>query len=561
MFDLIHTLEVMKPYNILLIQACIVILIPFLLWRTLKLSKFLPLGVVQIFAGVLLGPAIFGALFPDLFKVLFGTFELVKEGKVVGSIARADGISAVATIAVCLFGFLAGADADKNVIAKSGPSIASIGVIGMAIGWSIASTVGYFIYSAMPQSHFPDTSRSGFTLAFGLLVAVSALPLLAVILRDLDFTRKRIGAVALASAGIADTMMWLGLAIVVALSVIGGDIWHALLVAGLGGALSIGFIKLVAGPILDSLFDSNAPESAIMTLTALSILVASAITSITDLHPVLGAFVAGIFLPDRARELAAHRLDQTTVLVLMPFFFLFSGLRTNFSFSDPNVWILFAICTVLSLTGKAIGHAIGARLTGENWPLSLGVGLLLQSKGIMGLIVCNVFYDKQIVSPLMFSAAVLMCLATTGIPTFILRWAANKYGTALTQGDKKDAPLEIVAAPASSKPVLARLEFGDDRDPISITKPSVVIGRQSTDDIRLEDVRVSRSHVLLTIEKDGRARLKNQTADRSEPNPVTVNGVYQEDAEIKDGDKISVGGFDFTYREALDAAARRMVPA
>ena len=193
--------------------------------------------------------------------------------------------------------------------------------------------------------------------------------------------------------------------------------------------------------------------------------------------------------------------------------------------------------------------------------LSLGVGLLLQSKGIMGLIVCNVFYDKQIVSPLMFSAAVLMCLATTGIPTFILRWAANKYGTALTQGDKKDAPLEIVAAPASSKPVLARLEFGDDRDPISITKPSVVIGRQSTDDIRLEDVRVSRSHVLLTIEKDGRARLKNQTADRSEPNPVTVNGVYQEDAEIKDGDKISVGGFDFTYREALDAAARRMVPA
>ena len=97
MFDLIHTLEVMKPYNILLIQACIVILIPFLLWRTLKLSKFLPLGVVQIFAGVLLGPAIFGALFPDLFKVLFGTFDLVKEGKVVGKIVRADGISAVAT--------------------------------------------------------------------------------------------------------------------------------------------------------------------------------------------------------------------------------------------------------------------------------------------------------------------------------------------------------------------------------------------------------------------------------------------------------------------------------
>jgi Kef-type K+ transport system membrane component KefB len=560
MFDLIDVLNHVKPQYMLLIQACIVILIPFLLWRTLGLSRWIPLGVIQIVAGVLLGPAIFGALFPDLFKSLFGVVEFLKDGKPVKYI-RNEGIGAVANIAVCLFGFLAGADADKKVIANSGPSVASIGVVGMLLGWAIASFIGYFVYSWLPQSHFPDTSHFGFTLAFGLVVAVSALPVLALILRDLDFTRKRIGAVALASAGIADSLMWLGLAIVVAVSVIGGSIAKALMVAALGGILSYGFVRFVAYPILERLFDQKAPEAAIITICALAIFVASAITGITELHPVLGAFVAGLFLPDRARELAAHRFDQTTVLVLMPFFFLFSGLRTNFSFGDPNIWILFGITIFLCIFGKAVAHALAAKLTGENWPFSATVGLLLQSKGLMGLIVCNVFYDKQIVSPLMFSAAVLMCIASTILPTPILRAAERKYGKRLTQGDKADEPVEIISPPANSKPVLARLEFEGDRDPISITQSSSVLGRHTTDDIRIDDVRMSRSHILLTIEKDGRARLKNQTADRAEPNPVTVNGVYQEDAEIKDGDKITVGGFGFTYREALDAAARRVAPA
>ena len=178
----------------------------------------------------------------------------------------------------------------------------------------------------------------------------------------------------------------------------------------------------------------------------------------------------------------------------------------------------------------------------------------------MGLIVCNVLFEKQIVSPLMFSAAVLMCIVTTILPTPILRPAERKYGARLTQGDKVDAPVAITAPTAPAMPTLARLEFEGERDPILVTKPTAVIGRHTSDDIRIEDVRVSRSHALLTVEKDGRARLKNQTADRAEPNPVTVNGIYQEDTEIKDGDKIGVGGFGFTYREALDAAARRTSP-
>src|ERR1700753_3860026 len=130
--DLIAFLQHMKLGNILLVHASIVILIPYLLWRTLRLGRWFPLGVIQIFAGVLLGPAVFGALSPKLFNSLFGVVTLGAE-----KINRADPILALATIAVCLFGFLAGADADKEVIGKSGKTIASIGIIGMLVGWTL----------------------------------------------------------------------------------------------------------------------------------------------------------------------------------------------------------------------------------------------------------------------------------------------------------------------------------------------------------------------------------------------------------------------------------------
>ncbi|MBS0243456.1 MAG: cation:proton antiporter, partial [Proteobacteria bacterium] len=418
MSHVLDELRTIPPEYMILMQACIVVLIPYLLWRTAGLSRWVPLGVIQILSGVLLGPAIFGVFFPELFNALFGVIK-TEAGSV--KWVRTAAIQPVAFIAVCLFGFLAGADADKKVIANSGPAIVSIGTFGMLIGWSLGSIVGWFVYEIIPEAHFPSTPRYGFALGFGLVTSVSALPVLALILRDLDFTRKRIGAVSLASAGIADSIMWIGLALVVALSVIDGSITHALGEAAIGGALSYAFVAFVASPIINRLFDAKAPEAAIITICALSIFFASTITGITHLHPVLGAFVAGLFLPDRARELAAHRFDQTTVLVLMPFFFLFSGLRTNFSFSDANIWILFALSIGLSLFGKAISHAIAAKVSGEGWPFAIAVGLLLQSKGLMGLIVCNVLYDKQIVSPLMFSAAVLMCIGSTVLPTPILR--------------------------------------------------------------------------------------------------------------------------------------------
>jgi Kef-type K+ transport system membrane component KefB len=551
--ELIHLLQGLKPANMLLVQACIVILIPYLLWRPANLGRWFPLGVIQIFCGVILGPAIFGALAPDLFKALFGVTDY--HG---AKVNRADGIAALATIAVCLFGFLAGADADKELVRKSGRTVFLIGVPGMLIGWGIGIIAGFGIYYGIPEAHNYKPPLVSFALAYGLVIAVSALPILALILRELKFTQLRIGAVALASSGLADTLMWLGLALVSALAGIGGTIPEALFKAFLGGALSIGFTLFVASPVLRRMIAKEAPESAVMTLAALSIFVASAITSITELHPVLGAFVAGVFLPDKVRELAAHSLDRPTALVLMPFFFLITGLRTDFSFTDPTVWILFGISTFLCVFGKIIGHGLAARFAGENWPFSIGLGLLLQTKGLMGIIVITVFRDKEIVSPLMFSTAVLMCMFSTGLPTIAMRMLHKRYGTLLTDGAETVSPPVIetaeptvAQAPAPEKaPTLATLEFAEGLGTFGLSSPTAQIGRHSDDDIRINDIRVSRHHARLSQNQDGRFEIHNQTADRANANPITINGIEHEHAVLADGDRVVLGGapaFVFRY--------------
>jgi hypothetical protein len=242
----------------------------------------------------------------------------------------------------------------------------------------------------------------------------------------------------------------------------------------------------------------------------------------------------------------------------MPFFFLNTGLNTEFSVFDPNVWILFGISSVLCVGGKMVGHGIAARMTGEGWPFSMAVGLLLQTKGLMGLIVIVVFLEKEVVSKLMFSAAVFMCMFSTGLSTPAMRALFRIYGDRVKEGDGVGAPIletqgPVVTTPAepASKPVLARLEFADTHGGVvDVTNPRSVIGRHSDANIRVNDVRVSRHHALLVLGDGGAFEIHNQMADRAEPNPILINGEVREHAVLRDGDRISLGGVGFTFRYA-----------
>lgn len=571
--SLVHLLQELNPAYVVLIQASVVVAIPYFFWRVCRFQHLFPLVVVQIFVGVLLGPGIFGALdaallnpMPrfdpvkavnactnpearELFNALFS--KTCHQGQEI--VNRAAGIAAVATIAVCLFGFVAGSDADKELIRKSGKTALNTGLGGMLVAWALGAVVGYLIINAFPKAIGPKASALNFPIAYGLIIAVSALPVLAFILGSLDITRSRIGAMTLASASIADTAMWFGLGLVIA-TALGGSLLVALTKVALGGLLSIGFIKYVAAPVFNRMLREKAPESGITTLTALAIFVTSSITGITDLHPVLGAFIAGFFLPDKVREIASHRFDQTATLVLMPFFFLNIGLNANFSFFDPTVWILFALSLVVCVSAKMIGHGVAARLSGEGWPFASTLGVLLQTKGLMGLIVLVVFLEKEVISPLMFSAAVFMCMFSTALSTPAY-WALHRaYGVRVREGEqrapqaviKSDGPVVYqtpeAAAAAAASPPMAKLVFDDAFGAFDIMRGAATIGRHTDNDLHINDVRVSRHHARLTVAHDDRFEIENLTADRAEPVPLTVNGVNHERAILAEGDKVALNG-------------------
>jgi hypothetical protein len=209
-----------------------------------------------------------------------------------------------------------------------------------------------------------------------------------------------------------------------------------------------------------------------------------------------------------------------------------------------------------------IGHGVAARMTGESWPFSMSIGLLLQTKGLMGIIVIVVFLEKEVVSQLMFSAAVFMCMFSTGLPTPAMRWAFRYFGDELKDAGRKEAETPILAdagplvsqEKAASKPVLARLEFMDESHGVaSITEPRTVIGRHSDANVRVNDIRVSRHHALLVQADGGKFEIHNQMADRAEPNPILINGEVKEHAKLADGDKVSLGGVSFVFREAKAA--------
>ena len=159
----------------------------------------------------------------------------------------------------------------------------------------------------------------------------------------------------------------------------------------------------------------------------------------------------------------------------------------------------------------------------------------------------------------MFSAAVLMCMVSTGLPAPVMRIMFKIFGERMKDGDHAEVPSAIPEEPklstspavsAPDRPVLATLEFGGEFGTAKITSPRTVIGRHSDADVRVNDVRVSRHHALLVQGASGRFEVHNQMADRSEPNPILVNGEPKEHAVLSDGDKISLGGVPFVFHLA-----------
>jgi hypothetical protein len=229
---------------------------------------------------------------------------------------------------------------------------------------------------------------------------------------------------------------------------------------------------------------------------------------------------------------------------------LTTGLKTSFGSADTTVWIIMLVAVFVSIGGKILGVTLPAYLSGQSLPYSLTLGALMQCKGLMEIVIVTILLQKGAIGSVAFTALVLMALVSTAMTAPLAHLLVALFGESATQTRQPAVPavsvdhVPVSASPAASGPYLVIDEVPE---PVPVTKPEIIIGRHSQDDIRLADVRVSRHHARLAQAGDG-YEIHNLTAVRSEPNPMLVNGVEKEHTPLKDGDVVSLGGVTFTFK-------------
>ena len=389
---------------IFIVQALAILVSPVVIWRFLRLGGAVPLVVVQILVGIALGPTLLGRLAPDLYHELFNPAHLAP-------------LWGVASIAMLLFGFVTGLHLDAAAFLGRGRPFALVAGASVAVPTAAGFAGGLWIASHLPGELNPGIVPGEFAVAIGICIGVTALPVLGAILREMDLLGSRIGSYALGVAAVNDAALWLllaGLMTAVSGTASGG---RELLVGAVGLPVYLALMLWLVAPALRRaapilLRDGKMEDRAVAAVCAVA-LASAIVTQLLGLHYIFGAFVAGAVTPRELRKPLLDRLQVATVGLLMPFFFMLTGLRTRVDFGSLDFVLVLAITTALAIVGKVGGTAVAARLVGESWTTGLTLGALVQTKGLMELIVLTILLDRGVIGSNVFSALVLMAVLTT----------------------------------------------------------------------------------------------------------------------------------------------------
>lgn len=402
----------MTPGLIFLVQMLAVVALPVALLRLSGLKGLVPLVVVQILVGIALGPSLFGRLAPQYFRLLFSEPALSP-------------LSGIGSVAVLAFGLITGLHLDPGIFREKGRAFCAVAVANVGIPTALGCLAGYWILARHPEELSPAVRPAEFALAIGICTGMTALPVLGAILREMNLLGRRIGHLALGIAGINDTALWILLSVL--LTMVAGQTVER------SGALTrflfvpiylIVMVKIVR-PRLGSMVMARmrgevVNERALVVVGAVTIASALA-TEAMGLHYIIGAFVTGAVMPDDLRKPILDRLQVMTVALLIPFYFALTGLRTLIDPGSSAFLEVFAVSTVVAVIGITGGTAVAARLVGEPWPLALALGALLQTKGLMEVIVLTILLDAGIISPNVFAALILMAVVSTAFAMPITR--------------------------------------------------------------------------------------------------------------------------------------------
>ncbi|SEH61641.1 cation:proton antiporter [Magnetospirillum fulvum] len=390
----------MTQISIFFIQAVLVVGLPFLMWRSLRWIGLVPLVVVQILTGLALGPSGLGQLFPDFWRLVFDPTQLSP-------------LSGLQWLAVALFAFLTGLHVDAEDFRGYEKTALAAASGSVLVPLGLGAAAGLWLAPLVPDAVGPNGTPAMFALAFALCVAVTALPVMGAILREMEMHDSPLGRLAIGCAACNDAVIWVLLTAMVLAYGHGrpeASPWTDLV-------LAVGYISGMMGlvrPLVPRWLERVHDEPEMRLAGVVLLIFTSALAAdLIGLHFVFGGFLAGLVLPRQFAADIGRQIEPATVIVLLPFFFLMTGLRTEIGLGNSGTLLVFAVGTGVALVGKLAGTAIPCLLTGlpprEAWAL----GALMQTKGLMEVIVLVILRDAGIIGASAFSGLLLMAVTTT----------------------------------------------------------------------------------------------------------------------------------------------------
>ncbi|KFF74259.1 transporter [Chryseobacterium sp. P1-3] len=389
------------PLALLLAQIVTIILTARLFgWICMKIRQ--PTVIGEMIAGIVLGPSLVGMYFPE-----FSAFLFPKE-----SLGNLQFLSQIGLI---LFMYIVGMELDLSVLRKKAHDAVVISHASIIIPFALGIGLSYFIY----QKFAPDGIQfTSFALFIAISMSITAFPVLARIVQERNLQKTKLGTIVITCAAADDITAWCILAAVIAI-VKAGSFTSSIYVILMAIAYVFLMIKIVR-PFLKRIGDLQAGKNSIskpmVAIFFLTLILSSYATEVIGIHALFGAFMAGAIMPENAkfRTLFIDKVEDVALVLLLPLFFVFTGLRTQIGLlNDGQLWMTAGFIILTAVLGKFAGSALTSRFVGINWKESLTIGALMNTRGLMELIVLNIGYDLGVLGPEIFAMLVIMALFTT----------------------------------------------------------------------------------------------------------------------------------------------------
>ncbi|HEX6117198.1 MAG TPA: cation:proton antiporter [Solirubrobacterales bacterium] len=422
--------------------AVVVIMLVARLFGTLAVKLRQPRVMGEVIAGICLGPTLLGAISPELQTAIFPSDIIPFLG-------------VVANLGLIFYMFLVGLELDtrqlkgrvSQAFAISNMSVVFPLVLGIAVAVPIYSLVG------------PDKEFVAFALFMGVAMSITAFPVLARILVERRMLKRPVGAIAMASAAVDDVTAWFLIALASAVAVAGEalEVFETIGLALVFCAVMFGVIRPVISRASSAYDEAGRVPAAWFAAILAGVLLSAYATESIGIALIFGAFVMGMVMPRHAglTEDVTGKIEDFVVILLLPLFFTYTGLRTDVGLLDrPELWLLTIALIAVAIIGKLAGAYIAGRIVGFASKPAAVIGILMNTRGLTELIVLNLALEKGVISDALFAALVLMALVTTFMAGPLLRLVdrENEFGAPVEEEFEEARKDSLAAFPAIEVP-------------------------------------------------------------------------------------------------------------